>query len=291
MPQGVVQELSRILSSMQEQGIKCAWLSEENRQVLAHAGRPVQSQLPVKPAPPAPVPARPSSVRPQTQPVPESSDRQVTSIPQPSPTSALPAIHADELAGLANLKELLAHCQHLLPANARLVAPQGQSQARLVFVGDYPNADESLAGKLLVGKAGTMLRKMAEAMGLHWQEGSPDTATYATTVLKYRPSAMPSDDELKGWLPILRREIELVKPQALVLLGGMTANLLLEGQPPFSKICGTIQKYREWPTLVIQNPVQIIRFESLPEQFIAERKRAWIALQQMMSLLGLSRPK
>ncbi|MBQ6472957.1 MAG: hypothetical protein IJJ33_13315 [Victivallales bacterium] len=317
MPQGVVQELTRILSAMLEQGLKCAWLSEENRQALGRAGHPVQPQLPVRPAVSAP--ARETAFRPQLQATPASQPAfrpqpqatpasQPAFRPQPQTAAAQPgiaaangfppqpvqvtrAVNADALDNLATMKDLLEHCQRILLAGARLVAPQGQTQARLVFVGDYPNADEAVAGRLLVGKAGTMLRKMAEAMGLHWQEGAPDTAAYATTILKYRPTAMPSDAELQAWLPILEREIALVRPQALVLLGGKTANLLLEGQPAFSKICGTIQKYRKWPALVIQTPVQIIRFESLPEQFIAERRQAWVALQQLMSLLGLSRPK
>ena len=307
MPLGVVQELTRILSAMQEQGVKCVWLSEENQQAIERACQPGPPQLPGQPAATAPTQAHQQTVgapvpqvqtnqpawRNNTTPPPSPVRQQTVSAAPPSspaPPPAVPSINTGELAELASLKDLLSHCQTLLPAGARLVTPQGQPQARLIFVGDYPNADEAVAGQLLVGKAGTMLRKMGEAMGLHWQDGTPDTAAYATTILKYRPSSMPSEAELNGWLPVLQRELELVKPQAIVLLGGMAAGLML-GHPVFSAICGTVQKYRDWPTLVIQNPAQIIRFESLPEQFNAERKRAWLALQQMMSLLGLSRPK
>ena len=134
-----------------------------------------------------------------------------------------------------------------------------------------------------------MLRKMAEAMGLKWEGGAPEEAVYYTTILKHRPASLPTAAQYAAALPVLRRQVELVAPDALVLLGKTPVQTLCEKSGSFNDWKGQWQSYKGIPAMVIQNPAQIMRFETQQELFYQERKAAWEGLQKVMEVLGLHR--
>jgi DNA polymerase len=100
---------------------------------------------------------------------------------------------------------------------------RGQAQARVMLIGEAPGRDEDLAGKPFVGPAGRMLDKMLAAIGL----GEDDV--HITNSVYWRPpgNRTPSPLETQVCLPFLERQVELVAPEIIVVLGGAAAKLVL----------------------------------------------------------------
>ncbi len=133
-----------------------------------------------------------------------------------------------------------------------------------------------------------MLYKMALAMKLQWENpSSPAFGAYTTDVLKCLPAGRPSPEQVAACLPFLRRQIELVKPDTLVLLGQLPTKALTGRQEPFLQLRGTWQTVNGIPAVVIQHPAMILRFQSQPDAFAQERRSAWNTLQELMRYLKL----
>jgi uracil-DNA glycosylase family 4 len=100
---------------------------------------------------------------------------------------------------------------------------RGSTTARLMLIGEAPGRDEDLQGKPFVGRAGQLLDRMLAAIGL--DEGS----IYITNTIYWRPpgNRTPTPEEIEACAPFLARQIELLAPQVLVLLGGAAAKSLL----------------------------------------------------------------
>jgi len=112
---------------------------------------------------------------------------------------------------------------HLSRTRHNTVFGQGHAGARLVFVGEAPGADEDAQGLAFVGRAGQLLTKMIEAMGLTRDQ------VFICNVLKCRPpdNRTPSDDEIATCSPYLFEQIDIVSPEAIVTLGLPATKTLL----------------------------------------------------------------
>jgi uracil-DNA glycosylase len=111
-------------------------------------------------------------------------------------------------------------CAHLASFRKQVVFGVGNPQAELMFVGEAPGADEDRLGEPFVGKAGQLLTKMIQAMGLQRSD------VYIANVLKCRPNVdtptgnrKPTPEEMETCVPYLKEQIKLVKPKALVAVG------------------------------------------------------------------------
>ena len=132
-----------------------------------------------------------------------------------------------------------------------------------------------------------MLFKMGKAMGLDWSENAkPQNAAGYANVLKCRPSVVPSEMQLSACLPILQRQIELLSPDTLVLLGAIPTKMLT-GKSGFNKLKGTWDTYLGLPAAIIQSPSVIVRFAKQQSMFLLERRQAWATLQEVMNSLLL----
>src|SRR5262249_18030117 len=100
---------------------------------------------------------------------------------------------------------------------------RGNTTARLMLIGEAPGRDEDLQGKPFVGRAGQLLDLMLAAIGL--DEGS----VYITNTVYWRPpgNRTPTPEEVQACAPFLARQIELLAPKVLVLLGGAAAKSIL----------------------------------------------------------------
>jgi uracil-DNA glycosylase family 4 len=105
----------------------------------------------------------------------------------------------------------------------RLCFARGRDYARIMLIGEAPGRDEDLQGKPFVGRAGRMLDLMLEAIGLSEEH------VYITNTVYWRPpgNRTPTPEEVEACAPFLARQIELLSPQVLVLLGGAAAKNLL----------------------------------------------------------------
>ena len=130
-----------------------------------------------------------------------------------------------ELAALAAEVAVCKRCPHLAATRTQTVFGTGSPTARLMFVGEAPGADEDRTGEPFVGRAGQLLTDMiTKGMGLTRAE------VYIANVLKSRPpeNRNPLPDEIANCLPYLERQIAIIRPEYLCLLGATAAQTLLE---------------------------------------------------------------
>jgi uracil-DNA glycosylase family 4 len=152
----------------------------------------------------------------------------------------------------------------------------GNPNAHLVFVGEAPGADEDIQGEPFVGKAGQLLNKMIEAMGL--KRGD----VYICNTVKCRPpnNRNPEPDELLACEPFLKGQLEAVKPEVIVTLGKFAAQALLREDSPISRLRGQWREYAGIPLMPTFHPAYLLRSPG-------EKGKVWEDLKQVMKKLGL----
>ncbi|MBI5815233.1 MAG: uracil-DNA glycosylase [Nitrospinae bacterium] len=155
----------------------------------------------------------------------------------------------------------------------------GDPEARLLFIGEAPGAEEDKKGEPFVGRAGQLLTKMIGAMGL-----SRETV-YIANIIKCRPpeNRNPLPGEVEMCEPYLLRQIEIIRPAIICALGAVAANTLLKNNIPISKLRGDFHSYHGTPLLPTFHPAYLLRNES-------SKKDAWSDLQLVMKKLGLKAP-
>lgn len=177
----------------------------------------------------------------------------------PSPTTGFcPSPEAVATAStLADLAAAIAGCMAcpLGVSRIQLVFGDGAPQARLMFIGEGPGRDEDLQGKPFVGKAGELLDKMIEAIGLKRAE------VYIANVVKCRPpdNRTPTEAEARHCLGYLRRQIELVNPKVIVTLGATPLRELLGISTGITRIRGQWQRFGDIPVMPTFHPAYVLR--------------------------------
>lgn len=173
----------------------------------------------------------------------------------------------------------------LAASRTQTVFGQGNPDARLVFVGEAPGFEEDRQGLAFVGRAGQLLTRMIEAMGLSRDE------VFICNVLKCRPpnNRDPSAEEILECEPYLRRQIATIEPEVLVALGAPAAKTLLNTAQSIGKLRGRFHDYflsgvagdgPAVPLMPTYHPAYLLRSPT-------EKRKAWDDLQMVMQLLGL----
>jgi DNA polymerase len=159
----------------------------------------------------------------------------------------------DPAAGLHAIREDLGDCQRCKLARGRktIVFGQGNPRARLMFVGEAPGADEDEQGLAFVGRAGQLLTKIIEAIGLRRED------VFIANVLKCRPpqNRNPETDEILSCQPFLERQIETIRPIVLVGLGKFAAQWLLKTAEPITRLRGRLGDY---PAAGAAGPIKVM---------------------------------
>src|SRR5205814_1841818 len=147
-------------------------------------------------------------------------------------------------------------------------------------VGEAPGEDEDLQGFPFVGKAGQLLTKMIEAMGLRRED------VYICNTVKCRPpnNRNPEPDELAACEPFLKGQLGAVKPEAIVTLGKFAAQSLLRDSTPITRLRGRWREYQGIPVMPTFHPAYLLRSP-------AEKGKVWEDLKQVMKKLQLPLPK
>ena len=198
---------------------------------------------------------------------------------QPPVADAIAA--ADRVAALNVIREEIGECTRCVLHKGRnkLVFADGDPNARLMFVGEGPGADEDAQGLPFVGRAGQLLNNMITAMGLRREE------VYICNVVKCRPpgNRTPEPEEANTCTPFLFRQIDVVRPQVIVALGATAATYLLGHRQPLAGLRGRVHAFRGTQLIVTYHPAFLLRD---PRQ----KKEAWADLQIAMKELGLKMP-
>ena len=152
----------------------------------------------------------------------------------------------------------------------------GNPEAQLMFVGEGPGADEDAQGEPFVGRAGQLLTKMIEAMGLKRSD------VYIANIVKSRPpgNRNPEPAEIATCLPFLKKQIEIIQPKVIVCLGKIAAQTLLQTEIPITKLRGQFQDYGGIQVMPTYHPAFLLRNPPM-------KKFVWEDLKKVMSLLGL----
>jgi DNA polymerase len=158
----------------------------------------------------------------------------------------------------------------------KIVFGVGNPQAKLVFVGEGPGADEDEQGLPFVGRAGKLLTQMIEAMGLRRED------VYICNVVKCRPpqNRQPDRDEVEACSPFLLRQIDTIAPKVIVCLGATAAKLLLETDQGISQFRGQWMNFRGRKLMATYHPAYLLRNP-------AAKSEVWKDLQKVMAELGL----
>lgn len=150
----------------------------------------------------------------------------------------------DLCASIDSLEQLRAAMENFDGCALKLTASHtvfgdGNPQAKVVFIGEAPGADEDRVGVPFVGRSGQLLDKMLKAAGLD------RTTCYICNILPWRPpgNRTPLDSEIAVCLPFLKRQLDLINPDYLFMLGGSAANALLETPESISRLRGRWLEY------------------------------------------------
>jgi DNA polymerase len=158
-------------------------------------------------------------------------------------------LYADQASALRAIREDIGECTRCKLSGlgrTQIVFGVGSPDADLMFVGEAPGADEDAQGEPFVGRAGQLLTKIIEAIGLARDE------VYIANVIKCRPpqNRNPEPDEIGQCEPFLFRQLDTVKPKVIVTLGKFAAQTLLRTDAPISRLRGRTFDYRGGAKLV-----------------------------------------
>ena len=212
--------------------------------------------------------------------------------PAEPPRPTLPTLTPAQKAAM--LKEMdeneVRNCTSCALAEHRTqtVFGEGDPDARLVFVGEAPGAEEDATGRPFVGRAGELLTKMIEAMGLRRED------VFICNMLKCRPpgNRTPGPQELQCCWGFLVRQLQIIQPKVIVTLGNPATHGLLDTRVGITKLRGQWQSLPNigdglegidvMPTF---HPAYVLR-QYTPDN----RKKVWSDLQAVMKKLGLKPP-
>ncbi len=164
-----------------------------------------------------------------------------------------------------------------MPGWTNIVFGDGDPNARVMFVGEAPGADEDAQGIPFVGRAGKKLNEMIIAMGLSRE------SVYITNVLKVRPpnNRTPTVDEASQEGPYLIEQLQIIQPEVLVTLGKPAANFLLGNSEAMGRMRGRWHECMGIPVMPTYHPAYLLRAYT-PEN----RKKVWSDLQQVIDRIG-----
>jgi uracil-DNA glycosylase len=182
---------------------------------------------------------------------------------------------------LAAIQQDIGDCRRcrLCEARNKIVFGVGNEQAKLVFVGEGPGADEDAQGIPFVGRAGQLLTQMIE--GTSKKEGIPilRSDVYICNVVKCRPpeNRTPEPDEMATCGQFLFRQLTTLNPKAICALGSTAAKALLGGKDGVTRLRGKWHKWHDIPLMVTYHPSYLLR----PYNQNAKRE-AWEDLKSVL---------
>lgn len=227
-------------------------------------------------------PEETSAAVPTSEPETDISPR-TTTITAPATTADLriflPEQRATALEAIRNDIGECTRCPLAFQGRHTIVFADGNPNARLMFVGEGPGADEDVQGLPFVGRAGQLLNNMINAMGLKRSE------VYIANVVKCRPpqNRTPEPEEANTCMQFLWRQIDVIRPEVIVALGATAATYLLGGKASLASLRGRIHNVRDSKLIVTYHPAYLLRD---PRQ----KAEAWKDLQIAMKELGLGAP-
>ncbi|RME84395.1 MAG: uracil-DNA glycosylase [Zetaproteobacteria bacterium] len=194
-----------------------------------------------------------------------------TQAPKPSPASS-----PDPVGAMQRLAEEARTCRRCALAETRtqVVFGVGDPRAKLVIIGEAPGRDEDLQGEPFVGRAGKLLDKILAAVGLSRAQ------VYIMNILKCRPpnNRDPRPEEIEACAHWRERQLEILRPKVIMLLGRVAAQTMLGTKAPTGSLRGRVHEVRGVPAIVSWHPAYLLRQPS-------QKRSAWEDWQKAIALL------
>jgi DNA polymerase len=199
---------------------------------------------------------------------------EVTEALRVAPKGALVKSPAQELLAIREDIGDCTRCKLHTLGRRQIVFGVGNPQADLMLVGEAPGADEDIQGEPFVGRAGQLLTKIIEAIGLSRGD------VYIANVIKCRPpqNRNPEQDEVDTCEPFLFRQIDVIQPKVIVALGTFAARALLRTLDPISRLRGRVFEYRGAKLIPTFHPAYLLRNP-------ASKREVWEDMKLVRSLL------
>ncbi|MBD0371712.1 MAG: uracil-DNA glycosylase [Pyrinomonadaceae bacterium] len=165
-------------------------------------------------------------------------------------------------------------CPLCCQGRSKVVNSEGNRKARLMFVGEAPGADEDAQGRPFVGRAGQLLNKIIEAIGMSRED------VFIGNVNRCRPpqNRTPTTQEAAICKPFLLREIAIVRPDVIVVLGNTAMKNLLDTKEGITKLRGKFQDYRGIKVMPTFHPAYLLRDPS-------KKREAWDDMKKVRDYL------
>ncbi|MDR1303868.1 MAG: uracil-DNA glycosylase [Verrucomicrobiales bacterium] len=210
----------------------------------------------------------------------------------PAAAGDAPPLNLDSAQKAAALEQLAA----TISANAEyramfkyaknMVFGVGAPDAQIMFIGEAPGADEDAQGEPFVGRAGQLLTKMIQAMGLQRAD------VYIGNILKYRPDMPPGSsgnrkptmDEIAVSRPYICEQVRIIRPRALVALGNTAVEGLFKtGRAAITQRRGQWTEFQGIPLMPTYHPAYLLR-----NPVNSEKRKVWEDLLQVMARVGFT---
>ena len=207
-----------------------------------------------------PKPPQAASVRPAAAPVPVLTTR--------------PLADGVDRMDWTTLQAMAAACQacDLCAQRKKSVFGVGDQQAQWMVIGEAPGEQEDLQGEPFVGQSGQLLDNMLKAVGLS-RQAQGEGGVYIANAIKCRPPGNhnPTPQELATCAPYLARQVALVQPQIILLMGRFAVQSVLQTTEPIGKLRGQVHTYQGVPVVVTYHPAYLLRNP-------ADKAKAWADL-------------
>jgi len=194
---------------------------------------------------------------------------------------------SDPRAGLAELNRDVLQCRRcrLHESKTHYVPGEGNNRPEILFVGEGPGETEDQFGRPFIGKAGQLLDKIIQKMGL----GREDV--FIGNVVKCRPpnNREPLKDEVEACLPYLLKQVEILQPKAIVCLGKVALNNLLGTSHSMGRIRGQFLSFRGIPLMPTYHPAYILHKKD-KEEISRAKWEVWEDMQKVLALVSGKRP-
>lgn len=170
-----------------------------------------------------------------------------------------------------DLKKSIAECKkcRLCTNRTNIVLGEGNINAKIMFIGEGPGADEDKQGVPFVGKAGQLMNKAFQALGINREE------IYIANIVKCRPPSnrVPEEDEAQACLNYLRNQVVLIKPEIIVLLGSTALKTILGKEYGITAVRGKWMEKNGIKYMPTWHPAALLRDENKKIEFWQDLKK------------------
>jgi len=157
-----------------------------------------------------------------------------------------------------------------IPGCSHIVFGEGNPQANIMFIGEAPGKEEDKQGRPFVGRAGQLLNRTLEKLGLRRED------VFITNVVKCRPpeNRTPTQEEIQKGKQLLNKEIEVIEPKAICALGSTALRGLFEESLKISTVRGSQKTYHGVPVVPTYHPAYVLRNPKAADTLLEDINKA-----------------